>query len=92
MLVGDDVKKVAEAATFAKKLIGCTILENTPYYRSSGHVQVRACWPPAHMIIEQHPAGVKPCSTWINANLLLIKLHRHLASCLSYTACVWCCV
>ena len=56
MLVGDDVKKVAEAATFAKKLIGCTILENTPYYRSSGHVQVRTRWPPAH-IIEQHPAG-----------------------------------
>lgn len=40
--MGDDVKKVAEAAGFAKKLIGCTILENTPYYRSSGHVQVGA--------------------------------------------------
>lgn len=42
MLVGDDAKKVAEAASYAKKLIGCTILENNPYYRSSGHVQVRA--------------------------------------------------
>lgn len=49
VLVGDDVKKVAEAATFAKKLIGCTILENTPYYRSSGHVQVRACLPVLHI-------------------------------------------
>ena len=42
VLVGDDAKKVAEAAAFAKKLIGCTILENNPYYRSSGHVQVHA--------------------------------------------------
>lgn len=40
VVVGDDAKKVAEAAGYAKKLIGCKILENTPYYRSSGHVQV----------------------------------------------------
>ena len=78
MLVGDDVKKVAEAATFAKKLIGCTILENTPYYRSSGHVQVR----PSARMIEQHPAGVQPCSTTLKASLhalLLRWLHRRFA-------------
>ena len=41
MLVGDDVKKVAEAADHAKKLIGCKIMQNKPYYRTAGHVQVR---------------------------------------------------
>lgn len=41
MLVGDDVKKVAEAADYAKKLIGCKIMQNKPYYRTAGHVQVR---------------------------------------------------
>jgi len=40
VLVGDDVKKVAEAAEFAKKLIGCKIMQNKPYYRTAGHVQV----------------------------------------------------
>lgn len=41
MLVGDDVKKVTEAAEHAKSLIGCEIMQNEPYYRSSGHVQAR---------------------------------------------------
>ncbi|EIE21427.1 hypothetical protein COCSUDRAFT_56647 [Coccomyxa subellipsoidea C-169] len=40
VLVGDDVKKVAEAADYAKKLIGCKIMQNKPYYRTAGHVQV----------------------------------------------------
>ncbi|CAL8469658.1 g9199 [Coccomyxa elongata] len=40
VLVGDDVKKVTEAADFAKKLIGCKIMQNKPYYRTAGHVQV----------------------------------------------------
>jgi hypothetical protein len=45
VLVGDDVKKVSEAAGFAKKLIGCDIMKNAPYYRTSGHVQAspQAC-------------------------------------------------
>lgn len=35
------MKKVAEAADYAKKLIGCKIMQNKPYYRTAGHVQVR---------------------------------------------------
>jgi len=38
--VGDTPSRVAEAANHAKKLIGCKILDSTPYYRADGHLQV----------------------------------------------------
>lgn len=44
VLVGDTPSRVAEAAKYAKKLIGCEIMESTPYYRSEGHVQVPAAF------------------------------------------------
>lgn len=43
------MKKVAEAADFAKKLIGCKIMQNKPYYRTAGHVQVCLTLPAPYM-------------------------------------------
>lgn len=40
MIVGDTPSRVVEAAKHAKKLIGCKIMDSTPYYRADGHLQV----------------------------------------------------
>ena len=41
VLVGDTPSRVAEAAKYAKELIGCDIMESQPYFSPDGHVQVR---------------------------------------------------
>ena len=40
VLVGDTPSRVAEAAKYAKELIGCDIMESQPYFSQEGHVQV----------------------------------------------------
>ena len=40
ILVGDTPSRVTEAANFAKKHLGCKIMQSTPYYRTDGHLQV----------------------------------------------------
>lgn len=66
VLVGDDVKKVAEAGEFAKKLIGCKIMQNKPYYRTAGHVQVcksSLSPPPATLSNHSTLLGIKALHT-----------------------------
>ncbi len=41
ILVGDTPSRVTEAANFAKKHLGCKVMQSTPYYRTDGHLQVR---------------------------------------------------
>lgn len=49
--MGDTPSRVAEAANFAKKHLGCKIMQSTPYYRTDGHLQVR------HSFMHAPPSG-----------------------------------
>ena len=49
ILAGDTPSRVAEAAQYAQKLIGCKIMKSAPYYRQDGHVQV-CTHTPGHVI------------------------------------------
>ena len=46
ILVGDTPSRVAQAAKFAEKHLGCKVMQSAPYYRTDGHLQV---YPPVSM-------------------------------------------
>ena len=49
ILAGDTPSRVAEAAQYAQKLIGCKVMKSAPYYRQDGHVQV-CTHTPGHIV------------------------------------------